>query len=699
MLRVIKLLMLGWTVGCLATGSPLLADTFYPMIMSLNPVAVQVGTTAECTVFSRYTMHDAYQVWVSGSGVQAEVIRPKLKGKNKRPHVTSLRVRFTVAPDAPLGVREFRVATPRGVSTVGQLVVVAQPVVVEKGNNNSLNQAQKVQLPAAICGRLERNEDVDMFRFQAKRGQAFTFHVRCMRLQNKIHDLQTHADPILVLRNQQGSILATSDNYFVGDPCLAYEFDRDGEYVLEIRDVRYQGDSRWVYVIEVWEGPFVINIHPQAVQPGAEVEVQLVGFHIRQPRLRWKVPQLAPGVHWVQLPLKDRLSNPVRVYVSDLPVSVEPAEQAADMKSAPRVSVPGGICGCISQEGQVDYYRFEAKRGQAFTVEVFARRLQSALDPHLRILNAQGRPLALNDDMRYLGVLIGDSYIERWVAPADGEYVIELRDLHLRGGPEYLYHIRVTPAEPGFRLLLDTSKTILVPGVGAPIFVRAQRYNGFQGEIELEVQGVPEGVQVHAGRILPNLTDGCILLEASKDAKAQLAQIRIFGRAKVKQSDGQEKLLRVEAHPRQETYMPGGGRGHWPVLTHMLSITSPEMDIRGMKIQPQQITLRPGESKRVEVEIVRSAELKKNVTLAVVFFHLSSRFGNVLPPGVSLQGNQSKILLTANESKGYITLKAAPGAKPVQRQLVPVMAHVSINFVMKSTYARPLWVTIVSPEK
>jgi hypothetical protein len=48
--------------------------------------------------------------------------------------------------------------------------------------------------------------------------------------------------------------------------------------------------------------------------------------------------------------------------------------------------------------------------------------------------------------------------------------------------------------------------------------------------------------------------------------------------------------------------------------------------------------------------------------------------------------------------KGHITLKAAPDAKPVSKQLVPVMAHVSIKFVMKWTYCgEPLFITVESP--
>ena len=679
------------------------ADTFYPMLMGIDPVAVQVGRTSQCRIHSRYTMHDAVQVVVSGRGVKAELVPHKLNPKAKKtPNIQWLDVKFTVAPDAPLGVREVRVLTPRGLSTVGQLVVVRQPVVAEKGNNNTLAQAQQVTLPAAICGRLERGEDVDMFRFHAKAGQRLVFHVRCQRLQDKIHDLQQHADPILTLRTAKGQTLATSDNVLLADPVLAYTFRQEGDYVLELRDVRYQGRGYWYYVIEVWRGPFAFTTYPPAVQQGAKASLHLVGPHVPEEPLAWNVPQeLVPGVHQVQLPQGQGTTNPLPLYVSSRPVQLEADQPNEAPEQAQQISVPGGISGRMNQPGDVDYFRFQAKKGQAFRFEVFARRLQSALDPHIRILNADGkRQLALNDDFRHYGVLIGDSLIDRWVAPADGMYLLEVRDVHLRGGPEFVYHVDVAPAEPYFVLSMDAAKTILAPGTCAPLFVRAERRNGFQGEVELEVEGVPPGIKTHIGRILADRTDGVIFFEAPQDAKVQLARIRVFGKAKVKGADGKEHLLRVEAVPRQETYMPGGGRSHWPVEEHYLSVTSPQMDIQAVELNTYDVKLRPGESKRIEVTIKRAKDFKKNVTLAVVFFHLSSRYGDVLPRGVTLEGGKSKTLLKAGEDKGWITLKAAPGAKPVQGVLVPVMAHVSINFVMKSTYAaRPLRVTILPAEK
>ena len=105
---------------------------------------------------------------------------------------TKLQLRFKVAAAALPGPCEVRVATPLGVSTVGQIVVVRDPIVREAANNDTPTTAQPVTLPATLCGAFEKREDVDFFKFQAAAGQALTFHVRCQRLQDKIHDLQEH---------------------------------------------------------------------------------------------------------------------------------------------------------------------------------------------------------------------------------------------------------------------------------------------------------------------------------------------------------------------------------------------------------------------------------------------------------------------------------------------------------------------------
>ena len=197
----------------------------YPMLMSVKPVAAQVGQTSEHVVTARYNVGEAYRVLFSGAGVTAEIVRPDGKAK---PNSTKARIRITVAKYAKPGVRDFRLATPQGISTVGQLVIAEDAVVSESAKNNSADQAEQITVPSTVCGAIESTEDVDFFKFRLDAATALSFHVRSQRLEDRIHDLQTHVDPILTLKNLNGSTLATSDNYFYGDPFLHFQFDQPG---------------------------------------------------------------------------------------------------------------------------------------------------------------------------------------------------------------------------------------------------------------------------------------------------------------------------------------------------------------------------------------------------------------------------------------------------------------------------------------
>jgi hypothetical protein len=75
--------------------------------------------------------------------------------------------------------------------------------------------------------------------------------------------------------------------------------------------------------------------------------------------------------------------------------------------------------------------------------------------------------------------------------------------------------------------------------------------------------------------------------------------------------------------------------------------------------------------------------------------HLEQPYGNPLPAGVTVDIGASKTLLTAGESSGYITFKANADAPEVERHLVPVTVHVSINFVMKHTFSsEPFYISV-----
>ncbi|MFO0901736.1 MAG: hypothetical protein U0939_01980 [Pirellulales bacterium] len=687
-----------------ALARPAAAQLSYPMVMSVKPAALQSGTTAELTVQSRYSMAGAYEVQVSGLGVTGEVLLPPPPpddGK-KKPDLTALKVRFTAAADALPGVRDFRIGTPAGVSTVGQLVVVRDPVIVETPNNDRAEQATAATLPAALCGTIEKAEDVDYFRFHVDAGQAFTFHVRSSRLQDRIHDLQNHSDPILTLRTATGTTLAASDNHYFGDPLLSHRFEQAGDYLLEIRDVRYEGNQYWEYCIEAHARPFVETVFPLAVARGQSAPLELVGYQL--PAAPMSVACAAPmdmplGLQTLRIPVGAELTDPVPVVVSDLPLVLEATGDNGAVEKAQVITTPAGVNGRIESEADVDYYVFEAKKGETYSFEVVARRQRSSLDSYLRVVNEKGQQLAANDDARFGRRSHSDSWVENWTAPADGKYGIEVRDVHLRGGAAFPYFLKVQRSQPYFDLFMDTDKTQVAPGACGVIYCRVERKNGFTGPVDLRVDGLPHGVTASCGRILDGKSqDGCIVLEADHDAPLGMANVTIVGTAVHALPDGVELALEARAIPYQEIYLPGGGRGHWPVDAHAVAVMG-YGDIRRVELSDYELRMKPGESKTIGVKVERSPGFAANVTLEMVYQHLGSIFGNPLPQGVTIDDKASKTLLAGGATEGQIVLKAAPDAPAVERQQAAVMANVSVNFVMKTTYAsRPVMITIERPD-
>src|SRR5262245_41851330 len=433
-------------LGALASGqAPAGAQTSFPMVTHTTPVAVQRGKTTEVVVAGQQDFRGVYKALVEGTGITAEVVPqpvpkapPSGKGKGQKPLVRSVKLRLTVAPDAALGPRDFRLASTLGISSIGQLVVVEDPVVEEKSVNNTLAQATAITLPCVVAGRLEAVEDVDFYKFQAEAGQTLPFELFCARLQDRIHDLQKHAKPMLTLHDAEGRELAANDHFYFADPLLSYTVPKSGTYYLQVRESTYDGDPRWVYALRATHRPYVTHIYPPAANPGQAIEVEPVGSAKRvSPRVKLVAPA-TPGLHQVQLDVGGFKTNPVTLLVSPLPQVLE-REPNDDPAKATRVTVPCGINGRIGKKRDFDHFVFAAKKGKAIRFELKARRfgtpLCSSLHGVLDVLNAKGAVVASNSDTH------GKEALLVFTPPADGDYVLRVRDLNSRGGDTVVYHV------------------------------------------------------------------------------------------------------------------------------------------------------------------------------------------------------------------------------------------------------------------
>jgi hypothetical protein len=666
---------------------PAFAQTSYPMITHCTPVAVQRGSTTEITVEGQMNFAGVHKMLVEGQGVSADIL-PDAKGQAPTT-MRSVKLRVKVAADALPGVREFRLASSLGISTLGQLLIVTDPVVLEATDNNTPEKAQKVTTPCVVSGRIEAAEDVDSYRFSARSGQTFTFDVVCARIQDKIHDLQKHADPLIVLLDAAGREIASSDDATFADPLLTYTIAKDGDYIVQVRDARYDGDVRWAYALQITDRPRVSQIFPLAANPGQSLQIEPVGSaKIVAPRVPFTAP-VEPGVAPVVLDVGGQSSNPTAMIVSPLPLIVEqePNDSPSQATSLP---IPGGANGRIGKRRDLDHYRFKATKGRPIQFEVYARRfgtrLTSQLDGVLDVLNFSGAVLATNDDAN------GKDPALVFTPPSDGEFIVRIRDLNSKGGDGHVYFLAADFAKPDFTLRCDPSKAMIGPGSRTAWYVHVARTNGFAGPVKVEVKGLPKGVTVNPLTIPPTMTQGLLVVTAAADAPTDGAIVEIVGTADVT-IDGKKEMLTRKAVAVEEIYSPGGGRARFDARMQAIAVTGPS-DILDVQVKPDRLTLKPGDEVKLEVTVKRRADYDKAVVLDIPLSHLGTVFGNPLPPGVSVVVGKSKTLL-GNGSTGHITLKVDPTAAPIEDVPICVLAHVSINFVVKVSYASaPLLLTI-----
>jgi hypothetical protein len=425
---------------------------------------------------------------------------------------------------------------------------------------------------------------------------------------------------------------------------------------------------------------------PLAVNPGKTARLKLSPSRSDSARsIELPVPKdLQPGPHLFSLAGTEAGTIPVPLVVTRLPIVAEEADvPAAGLPGRP-VALPAAFSGGLGARGDSDGYGFKATRGTIYAFEVVARRAGSECDPVLRLLDSKGALLTQVDDTHGLGK---DNRIE-WKAPADGTYVLQVSDLHDRGGAAFGYVLLAEPAHPDFVLTCDPDKINVGPGGRVPVFVRVERRQGFTGDVKMAWEGLPAGVSASPLTIPPRMNEGVMVIAARPDAPHAAALVNLKG---IAQSPG-GPIVRT-ATPEEEIYLPGGGRGRFDVATLALAVTDPS-DIT-VEAAPREIILAPGGSAALDVTVTRNPRYANPVNLAIVLQHLGGIHANPLPTGVTVKEEGSKTLLGPKETKGKILLQAAPGALECEKVPIAVMGHVSINFVVKTAYASaPILLTV-----
>src|SRR5262249_10189919 len=142
------------------------------------------------------------------------------------------------------------------------------------------------------------------------------------------------------------------------------------------------------------------------------------------------------GVYPLRLITEDGVSAPFFFSIDPFP-TVKEIEDNNSFDKAQKVPFPCVVDGQCAG-GDVDHFRFPAKKGQRVVAETLSARLGSGVLPQLRVTDDRQRLVAADDTQ----ALQGDARVI-FMAPADGEYVVELSDTRYRGGNPPHYRLRI----------------------------------------------------------------------------------------------------------------------------------------------------------------------------------------------------------------------------------------------------------------
>jgi len=544
-----------WASLLLLTA-PAYAQTLRPAIRSVVPSGGQRGTMVEVTL-SGPNLGYATQLLVGAPGIAVTSLKPQVPPANAKNPDGTLVATLQLAPDAPLGRHPLRVMTSVGVSEVGYVVVGEWPQAPEKEPNNTPAQAQALTGPVTILGRSDGGEDVDYYKVHLQRGEQCFVEVAAGSIGSPL-------EPVLRVLDATGHELAFAASLARPDAQLTFTAPREGDYLLHLRDLRYQGSAAHHYRLTVRT-----VAAPPPTFPLALTEPFATAFK--------------------------GITTLTEVEPNDLPATAQ--------RVTPPVLVQGKPTTLTAKKPDFDCFRFTATKGQAFELEVLAARLGSRLDAVLAVLDSTGRELASNDDAR------GKDPFLVFTAPDNGEFIARVSDLAGHSGDAYAYTLRIAPALPDFKLEFSPDNLSVGPGDRVAVTVTTTRQYGLDDDIALSFGGLPAGLRLLG---TPTIAKGqnAVTLFATADPGSAVAGAPF-------QVTGTARGLTRTAQPLEENYAKNNDqlqRTTRPVPYAVAGVlAAPDLVVSAS----EKVALKVGQTVEVVVKLTRKPGFTAKVPLVL----------------------------------------------------------------------------------
>lgn len=538
--------------------TPVVAFGDLPAALYIFPAGGQRGTTVSFRVGGMY-LHEGCPFEMPGAGVQAVSriertqtvwfegpVIPIPDSQRQEDYPKDYAGTVSIAADASLGPRAWRVWTSQGAVSARPFIVGDLPEIVEDEIDGAPFPVA-VKLPVTINGRIFPREDVDVWSFEARAGQSLT----CAVLAGK---LGSPLEPRVEILDPNGRRLAESSPTFATDAFVRFVAPATGKYQARIHDINFGGLQPYVYRLTVTDGPWVDRVYPLGGRRGTTARFALSGEALPADPVEISLPGDGPDF---QVHVNSAWGNSLTLDLSDDREVLE-TEPNEDPKQLAVQDIPAVFNGRVDRAGDVDCWAFRASKGDEYEFDLRAARLGSPLDSVVILLDSHRKELARADDISNTQT---DSHL-RFKFSADGLYFVRVEErLASRGGPDFAYRLCVRPARQDYLLRVTPEKNNLPGGDALTILrgsqvrfgVEAERLGGFEGEIRLTLDGLPDGVTVvptvagKPGAKAPSPVDDnnghatipakqprvIVTLKADSTAKIQTVRLMIRGTATV----------------------------------------------------------------------------------------------------------------------------------------------------------------------
>lgn len=607
----------------------------------------QRGTAREVNL-TGVRLKDAQEIVFYRPGIKVAKMEPVGDKGN------AVKAVFQIAADCPIGEHPLRVRTSTGLSDIRTFQVGPFPDIDEAEPNNDFDAPQAVGLNVTIAGTV-KNEDIDQFVVEAKKGQRISAEIEAMRLGGALFD------PYVAILDSRRFELAVADDtpLLAQDGAVSVVAPEDGKYIIQVRESSYGGGDNFHYRLHVGTFSRPLAVFPAGGRAGEEIQVRFLGDPAGEFTQKLKLPGSPQqfGVYAERDGQPTPSPNALRVSPFAGVAEHEPNDTRKEATAAPGAA-PVAFDGILAKDGDEDWFTFRAKKDEPFDVNVYGRRIRTGVDPVLVIQNSEGKQVGRNDDTAG-----PDSYLQ-FRAPADGAYALSVSDHLGRGGPAFVYRVevalarpRLTPNVPIFKKDTQDRQSVTIPrGNRQGVLIAVEKEN-FGGDVLVQLANLPEGVTAHVPPMPASATAVPVILEATAAAPlaARLAEVN------AKAADPAQDVHGHLVQPAGLVYGDPNQSLYYAAEVDRLAVAVAEEAPFSIEVPQPKVPLVQGGTMPLKVIAKRKEGFKAPIRARMLFN----------PPGV---GSSTEITIPEGQNEGSIILNAEPRAEPRSWKIAVIAA-------------------------